>query len=211
MNPLRRMQRAPLKSWGFRGWLTALAAAGATLAATTVVKALPPPNAEPVAFQATDVTGVPWGRDFRLTGHDGRPYQLADFRGKVVAVYFGFTHCPDVCPLTMATLGQVVRLLGDDGGRVKVVFITVDPRHDQPNVLAKYVRAFHEDFLGLYGDKQEIARTAAEFKVETGEHHSTPVFLLDPSGRLRLVVRAETTAESIAEDIRLLLKASKPA
>ena len=82
---------------------------------------------------------------------------------------------------------------------------------DQPDVLARYVRAFHEDFLGLYGDRKETARTAAEFKVEAGEHHSTPVFLLDPNGRLRLVVRAETSAESIAEDIRLLLKASKPA
>ena len=193
------------------GTLVALAAAGAITAGASSVVAAWRSEPAPLAFQATDVSGVPWGRDFRLTGHDGRPYQLADFRGKVVAVYFGFTHCPDVCPLTMATLGQVVHLLGDDGGRVQIVFITVDPRHDKPNVLAKYVRAFHEDFLGLYGDKQEVARAAAEFKVETGEHHSTPVFLLDPGGRLRLVARAETSAESIAEDIRLLLKASNPA
>jgi len=197
-----------MKRRALLGTLVALAAAGAITAGASAVMAAWRPEPAPLAFQATDVTGVPWGRDFRLTGHDGRPYQLADFRGKVVAVYFGFTHCPDVCPLTMATLGQVVHLLGDDGGRVQIVFITVDPRHDKPDVLARYVRAFHEDFLGLYGDRQEVARAAAEFKVEAGEHHSTPVFLLDPGGRLRLVVRAETTAESIAGDIRLLLKTS---
>jgi protein SCO1/2 len=189
------------------GWLIALAALACSAIAFTVPAALRPQR-QPPAFQATDVTGVQWGRDFRLTGHDGKPYRLADFRGKVVAVYFGFTRCPDVCPLTMATLGQAVHLLGDEGGRVKVVFITVDPKRDKPGVLAKYVHAFHEDFLGLYGDRKQTARSAAEFKVETGEHHSTPVFLLDPSGRLRLVVHAETSAESMAHDMRLLLKAA---
>jgi protein SCO1/2 len=149
---------------------------------------------------------VAWGRDFHLTGHDGKPYELADFRGKVVAVYFGYTRCPDVCPLTMATLGQAVRLLGKDGKRVQVAFITVDPRHDKPRLLTKYVRSFHEDFLALYGSAAATARTADEFKVEPGEHHSIPVFLFDPAGRIRLVARPEASAESIARDIHLLLR-----
>jgi protein SCO1/2 len=98
-----------------------------------------------------------------------------------------------------------VRLLGPDGGRVQALFVTVDPRHDKPEVLARYLRAFDPSFLGLYGDRQAIARTAQEFKVEVGEHHSIPVFLLDGSGRLRLVVRPEASAESIAHDVRGLL------
>ena len=164
------------------------------------------PDAESFEFEATDVTGVTWGRDFHLTGSDGKPHELADFRGKVVALYFGYTRCPDVCPLTMATLGEAVRLLGDDGERVQGVFVTVDPRHDKPKALTQYVRSFHEDFLALYGNKVQTARTAGEFRVEPGEHHSTPVFLIDPSGRLRLVVRPETGADSIARDIRALLR-----
>ena len=176
----------------------------AAIAAITVA-VFPRTGAKDVKFEASDVTGVPWGRDFQLEGDDGRRHQLADFRGKVVALYFGYTHCPDVCPLTLATLGESVRLLGDDGERVQVVFVTVDPKHDKPRVLAQYVRSFHEGFLGLYGDAAATARTAAEFRVEAGEHHSTPVFLFDPSGRLRLVVHPEASAESVAHDLRALL------
>jgi protein SCO1 len=160
---------------------------------------------EDIEFEATDVSGVTWGRDFHLSGDDGAPHELAEFRGKVVALYFGYTRCPDVCPLTLATLGESVRLLGEDGKRVQVIFVTVDPKHDKPKLLARYVRSFHDGFLGLYGDAAATARTAAEFKVEGGEHHSTPVFLFDPGGRLRLVAHPEASAESIAQDIRGLL------
>src|SRR5258706_8824401 len=114
------------------------------------------PAADDRRFAATDVTGVPWGRDFQLPGHDGRSHGLAEFRGKVVALYFGYTQCPDVCPTTLATLAQAVRMLGNDGERVQGVFITVDPRHDTPQVLAKYVTTFHPSFIGLYGDKQAV-------------------------------------------------------
>ena len=164
-------------------------------------------GAKNIDFEATDVAGVSWGRDLRLTGNDGAPHELADFRGKVVALYFGYTRCPDVCPLTLATLGESVRLLGEEGKRVQVLFVTVDPKHDKPKVLSEYLRSFHEGFLGLYGDAAATARTAAEFKVEAGEHHSIPVFLFDPTVRLRLVAHPEASAESIAHDVRLLLKA----
>ncbi len=87
-----------------------------------------------------------------------------------------------------------------------MIFVTVDPKHDKPKLLAQYVRSFHEGFLALYGDAVATARTAAEFKVEAGEHHSTPVFLLDPGGRLRLIAHPEASAESIAHDIRGLLR-----
>ena len=142
-----------------------------------------------------------------LTDLNGQPYDFAGAtRDKVALLFFGYTHCPDVCPLTMATLGEAVRLLGDDGERVQGVFVTVDPRHDKPKALTQYVRSFHEGFLALYGNKAETARTAGEFRVEPGEHHSTPVFLIDPGGRLRLVARPETSADSIAHDIRALLR-----
>jgi protein SCO1/2 len=182
------------------GSLLALAA-GAAVATAACFSS----GGENIELEATDVSGVSWGRDFHLTGDDGAPHELADFRGKVVALYFGYTRCPDVCPLTMATLGEAVRLLGEDGRRVQVIFVTVDPKHDKSRVLAQYVRSFHEGFLGLYGDAAATARTAAEFKVEGGEHHSTPVFLFDPSGRLRLVAHPEASAGSIAHDIRALL------
>ena len=182
-------------------WALALAALAAVTAAYLSF------GAKEIEFESTDVTGVNWGRNFRLTGDDGAPHELVEFRGKVVALYFGYTRCPDVCPLTLATLGESVRLLGEDGKRVQVIFVTVDPKRDQPKLLARYVRSFHEGFLALYGDAAATARTAAEFKVEAGEHHSTPVFLFDPTGRLRLVAHPEASAESIVHDIRGLLRA----
>jgi len=181
--------------------LVALAAVVAITAAARLLWI----GSQDAGFEATDVSGVIWGRDFHLTGTDGAPHQLADYRGKVVALYFGYTRCPDVCPLTMATLGESVRLLGDDGKRVQVLFVTVDPKRDKPRVLAHYVHSFHEGFLALYGNAAATARTTAEFKVEAGEHHSTPVFLFDPAGRLRLVAHPDASAESFAHDIRKLL------
>jgi protein SCO1/2 len=187
------------------GSALALAAVVAIAAAAFVSLAAQYPDTENADFEATDVTGVNWGRDFHLTGDDGAPHELAEFRGKVVALYFGYTRCPDVCPLTLATLAESVRLLGEDGKRVQVIFVTVDPKHDKPKVLAEYVRSFHQGFLALYGGAAATARTTAEFKVEGGEHHSTPVFLFDPTGRLRLVAHPEASAESIVHDIRALL------
>jgi len=185
-------------------WLLALAAVGAIVAGAFVTLAALRP--EPVEFDATDVTGVTWGRDFQLLDEDGKPRSLADLRGKVVALYFGYARCPDVCPLTLARLGQAVRLLGAEGAQVQGVFVTVDPKRDSANVLKNYVRSFHEDFLALRGDRAATLRTTSEFKVEAGEHHSIPVFLFDPRGQLRLVAHPEASAESLAHDMRLLLQ-----
>ena len=204
MNPIK--QESP---WlHVLSWCLAVAIVGAIVGSAFITLAALRPDPATLQFDATDITGVSWGRDFHLIGDDGKPHQLADFRGKVVALYFGYTRCPDVCPITMATLEQAVRLLDVDGARVQTLFVTVDPRHDTPKVLTQYVRSFDKDFLGLYGDRAAIARTTAEFKVEAGEHHSIPVFLFDTSGRLRLVARPEASAASIAHDIRLLLAQS---
>jgi protein SCO1/2 len=184
-------------------WLLALAAVGAVIAGAFVTLAALRPDS--VEFDANDVTGVPWGRDFHLLDENGNPRSLADFRGKVVALYFGYTRCPDVCPLTLATLGQAVRSLGADGAQVQGLFVTVDPRRDSATALAKYARSFNDDFLALRGDRAATLRTTSEFRVEAGEHHSIPVFLFDPDGRLRLVAHPQASAESFAHDMRLLL------
>jgi protein SCO1 len=187
--------------------LAAVAAAGVIIAGASFTLAALRPDPDALQFEATDISDVSWGRDFQLTGQDGRERKLADFRGKIIALYFGYTRCPDVCPTTMAALGEAITLLGEDGARVQGLFVTVDPRHDNPEVLARYVRSFHDDFIGLYGERNAIARTAREFKVELGEHHSIPVFLFDTKGRLRLMVHPEATAQSIAHDLRSLAKA----
>jgi protein SCO1/2 len=170
------------------------------------------------AFELTDITGAEFGRDVRLTDHNGKPRTLADFKGKVVAVFFGYTHCPDVCPVTLGELAIVANELGKDAGRMQVLFITVDPERDTPAVLAKYVPAFNPDFLGLYGDADATARTAKEFKVFFQKQpvpgggysvdHSAGTYIYDQAGRLRLFASYGQGAPKMLHDIRLLLQAS---
>jgi protein SCO1/2 len=168
------------------------------------------------SFQNTDVTGAEFGREFRLAGHDGKPRSLADFQGKVVAVFFGFTHCPDVCPTTLATMREVKEKLGADGARLQVIFVTVDPERDTPELLSKYVTAFDPTFLGLHGTQEEIAQAAKAFKVyyqkvpgKTPDtytmDHTASTYLYDPQGRLRLFVRHGQSVDPIVQDIRALL------
>jgi len=167
-------------------------------------------------FQLTDVTGAPFGRELALTDHAGRPRTLADFRGKVVVLFFGFTHCPDVCPTTLVELANVARELKADAERMQVLFVTVDPERDTPEVLRAYVPAFHPAFLGLYGDADAIARAAREFKIfyqkqplpggNYSMDHSAGTYILDATGRLRLFAQHGTGAQSLLHDIRILLQ-----
>jgi protein SCO1/2 len=116
-------------------------------------------------FTSTDITEVDWGRDFHLTDHNGVPRRLADFKGKAVMLFFGYIHCPDICPTTLADMAEVVKQLGADGERVQGLFVTVDPRRDTPQVLAQFVPAFHPRFLGLYADEGTTASLAKDFKI----------------------------------------------
>lgn len=168
-------------------------------------------------FRTTDVTGAAFGRDFRLSDHNGNARQLSDFRGKAVVLFFGFTHCPDVCPTTLAELAVARRNLGPDGERVQVLLVTVDPQRDTPQLLSRYVTAFDPSFLGLTGSPQQIAEVAKEFKViyqkvegrlpaDYSMDHSAGSYIFDPQGRLRLYVSYGQGAEVFAHDLRRLLE-----
>ena len=174
-------------------------------------------SSEPGArFMLTDVTGASLGRELNLLDHHGKPRTLADFRGKVVVVFFGFVHCPDVCPATLAELAAVARELGKDADRLQVLFVTVDPERDTPEVLRQYVPSFDPRFLGLHGDAEATARAAKEFKIfyqkqpqKEGKSYSVDnsagTYILDPQGRLRLFARYGAGAPALLHDIRILL------
>lgn len=170
-----------------------------------------------LSFKNTDITGAGYGRDFELTDHNGKTRTLADFRGKVVVVFFGYTRCPDVCPTTLADLKVAKEQLGEEGKRLQVLFVTVDPERDTRQLLASYVPAFDPSFLGLYGDTAATARVAKEFKVfyqkvpgRTPDSytvdHTSASYVFDPQGRLRLLVRPGNVPNLVA-DLKTLLDA----
>jgi len=174
--------------------------------------ATPPPS-----FKNTDLTGLDYARDFALTDHNGKARTLADFKGKVVVLFFGFTPCPDVCPTTMAELSEVMKQLGPQADQVQVLFITIDPERDTQALLAQYVPAFDKRFLGLYGDAAATAKVAKEFKVfyakvegnTPGSYsmdHTAASYVFDRNGKIRLFVRHGQGAEPIVHDIKQLLK-----
>ena len=168
-------------------------------------------------FQSLDVSGADWGRDFHLSDPDGRTRSLADFRGQVVLIFFGFTQCPDVCPTALTRAVEVKRLLGDAGQRLQVIFVTIDAERDTQPVLKAYTQAFDTSFLGLWGDLPATESAARDFKiyyrkVPTGSSytmdHSAVSYAFDPLGRLRLAIKHAQTAASVAADLQLLLATS---
>jgi protein SCO1/2 len=168
-------------------------------------------------FRSTDITGAEFGKELALTGHDGKPRTLADFRGRLVVLFFGFTHCPDICPTTLVDAAGAMKTLGKDAERVQVLMVTVDPERDTPEVLSKYMPAFDPRFLGLYGDTAATQRAAKEFRIfyekragsAPGAYsvdHSGQSYVLDTQGRLRLFVRHDRIAQDLAADLAALLK-----
>ena len=166
-------------------------------------------------FKSTDITGAEYGKSLELPDTSGRVRRLEDFRGKAVVLFFGFTHCPDVCPTTLADLATVMKTLGPDAERVQVLFITVDPERDTPGELAQYVRAFDPRFLALRGDLAATQRVAKDFKIyfekrKQGDSytvdHSAQSYVIDPQGRLRLLVRHDRIAQDLAPDLQAILR-----
>jgi protein SCO1 len=173
--------------------------------------------ADKPSFRNTDITGAEFAREFSLTDHNGTPRTLADFKDKAVVVFFGFTQCPDVCPTTLAEMTEAIKLLGDNGKRLQVLFITIDPERDTPELLKKYVPAFHPSFLGLTGSAEAIAKVAKEFKVfyqkspgkTAGSYtmdHTANSYVFDPQGKVRLVIKHGAGAEPLVQDLKQLLK-----
>lgn len=175
------------------------------------------PRATKPIFHATDITGATFARDFSLTDHNGQPRQLADFRGKLVAMFFGYTHCPDVCPTTMTDLAAAIKSLGPDATKVQVLFVTVDPERDTAALLKQYVPAFNPTFLGLRPTPEQLKILGSEYKVVYQKNpgtsqdnylmdHSAGTFIYDAEGRLRLLMPYGTSAQLIARDLETLLK-----
>ena len=170
------------------------------------------------SFLNTDVTGADYGKELSLTDHTGKPRTLADFRGKIVVVFFGYTRCPDVCPTTLSEMKMILDKLGEDRKRIQVLFVTIDPERDTPELLARYVPAFDPSFIGLYGDEAATMKAAKEFKVffqkvpgKTPDSytmdHTAASYIIDTQGRLRLFARYGQP-DSIATDLRTLLSTS---
>ncbi len=168
------------------------------------------------AFKAIDLTGAEYGRELSLTDTEGRRRTLADFRGKIVVLFFGFTQCPDVCPSTLAELAEVKRALGADGERIQGVFVTIDPERDTPELLKAYVTTFDPSFVALRGDADETKKAAREFKVfyakvpgkTEGSYtmdHTAGSYVIDADGHLRLFTRYGSGAQALIDDLRLLL------
>lgn len=169
-----------------------------------------------VPFANTDITGFDYAKGFALTDHNGQPRTLADFKGKVVVVFFGYTHCPDVCPTTLSELAGIKKALGSEAERLQVIFITLDPQRDTPELMAGFVPAFDSSFLGLWGEQAVIDKVAKDFKIfaqkvpsKDGKSytidHTAGSYVFDDQGRIRLFVRHGQGGDGLQKDLQRLL------
>ncbi len=172
-----------------------------------------PPKA---AFRGVDITGADYARQFALPDQNGQLRTLADFKGKVTVVFFGFTQCPDVCPSTLVELAQIKKALGTDGERVQAVFVSVDPERDTPEILKAYMASFDASFVSLRGTPEQTLATAKEFKVYFAKvpgktegaytmDHTAGSYVFDPQGKVRLFVRYGQGSEALMSDLKALL------
>ena len=170
-------------------------------------------------FKAVDITGADYAKDFSLTDHNGQRRTLADFKGKIVVTFFGYTQCPDVCPTTMAEMAEVKKMLGKDGDKLQVLFVTVDPERDTPELLKAYMANFDPSFLALRPQPAELPDLAKNFKIYYKRvdgktptsytmDHSAGSFVHDTQGRVRLFTRYGSGAAALVSDLQLLLKNS---
>ena len=173
-------------------------------------------SASSQTFVATDVTGADFAHGFSLTAHTGEQKSLLDFKGKLVVVFFGYTHCPDICPTTMSDLAKTMRLLGEAKQQVQVLFVTLDPERDTVDVLKQFVPGFEPSFIGLTGSAKQIESVAAEYKIYTQKQagkdvkqysidHSAGAYVYDKQGQLRLYFKYAQTPEDMAHDLKMLL------
>lgn len=168
-------------------------------------------------YKGTDVTGIDWGGEVALQAHTGKRISTADFRDKVVVLFFGYSHCPDICGPTLAKLAGLRKALGPTGEQVQVFFVTVDPMHDTAEQLAGFVPQFDPTFIGLTGEPDEVAAVARDYKVAAVPStvagsagvqmdHTGTVFVKDGAGKMRLLWKNETSVAEMEHDVRLLLR-----
>jgi len=170
-------------------------------------------------FKNVDITGsTAFGKDFSLLDPDGKKRTLADFKGKVVVMFFGYTQCPDVCPTTLTEMQQVMALMGPQADKVQVLFVTVDPERDTAVILKQYVPAFDPHFLGLRpADQAALEQVTKDFKTyykkvpgtSPGSYtmdHTAGSYAFDPDGYLRLYIKHAQGPETLAHDLKELLK-----
>jgi protein SCO1 len=185
-----------------------VAIAGVNLSACTEAKP---------TFNAVDITGADYARNFSLADANGRVRTMADFKGKVVVLFFGYAQCPDVCPTTMTEMAQVKQQLGSDGDKLQVLFVTVDPERDTPDVMKAYMGAFDPSFIALIPTPEQLPALAKDYKVyykkvegktptSYSMDHSAASFVYDPQGRLRLYTRYGAGVPAMVTDIKALFK-----
>lgn len=211
LTPVKRMQRLIQ---------IVRATAAPILTATLTVAVLAGCSEAPKKFNAMDVTGADWGKNYSLTDLSGKTVTPADFQGKVTALFFGFMYCPDACPTHLTKMGELKKMLGKDAEQLQLVFITVDPERDTPEKLKQYLQSFDPTVVGLRGTLAETEAVAKDFrvfykKVATKDtpkdpmsytiDHTTFTYLFDTKGQLRLVVPHDLAVEKIAADVRHLL------
>ncbi|QHE75322.1 SCO family protein [Hydrogenophaga sp. PBL-H3] len=170
------------------------------------------------SFAGIDITGADYATGFSLTDHNGQPRTLADFKGKVVVLFFGFTQCPDVCPTTMTELAEAKRLLGADGDRLQGLFVSIDPERDTPAIMKQYMASFDPSFLALYAAPNQLPELAKSYKMYYKKvdgptptsytmDHSAGSYVYDPQGRIRLYHRYGSGSAALASDLKKLLAA----
>ena len=168
------------------------------------------------SFAGTDISSVHMDTSFKLRDFNGRTRTLEDFKGKVVVLFFGFTHCPDICPTTMTDLKKTMNLLKDKASGVQVIFITLDPARDTEDVLKKFIPTFNSSFLGLTGSESEIDKVTTQFKifykkVNDGSKagytidHSAGLYVIDKNGSVKLHISNGEKPEDIASDLKKLI------
>ncbi|HLR12695.1 MAG TPA: SCO family protein [Burkholderiaceae bacterium] len=171
---------------------------------------------KPTEFLGTDLSGTDYGKALSMPDTTGELRTLEDFSGKVTVVFFGFTQCPDICPTALAEMAHTLELLDDQANNVQVVFITVDPERDTPEILQEYVQAFDDRFMGLTGSDKQLEKTAKSFKVyyarapenateDYSMDHSASFYVFDQKGEPRVLISGDAPADEIASDIRQLL------
>lgn len=177
---------------------------------------------KPLPFKAKPITDMPAATNFTFNDQLGHPRSLTDFRGKVVSLFFGFTHCPDICPTHLARQAEVMRQLGPKANDVVVLFVSLDPERDTPEMLKAYMDAFDPRFVALAGSPDDTARVAKQYKIFWQKtplpgsalvytiDHTTNSIVIDQQGRLRLIVPHEMSATDVTHDLNLLIESKQP-